>query len=237
MLHEFEEGYENIRIWLDAAETNLQRPFSTANSMESDIEKHTPTVTALLALGHNLLTETEIRPRNIDTVARAVQTLEERWVALKERSRKRKLEFVLGSFSFCFSIAFVFSINDIQTSWRSVEEMYKQASKMITDHERFLVEVKRANSADGFQGIRNECKSLENFKRTLENDEKIIQQISHSYSEVLRSYPTADTHGEMKGRMAELTHRWDALNATFHESWKNVKRKNSEREKFVCLFS
>lgn len=100
--------------------------------------------------------------------------------------------------------------------------MLKRALKMIGDHDRFLVEVKRSN-AEGLQGIRNECKSLENFKRTLDNDAKVIQQITNSYSEVLRIYPTADTNGEMKTRIRELNLRWDTLNATFNESLKNVK--------------
>lgn len=99
--------------------------------------------------------------------------------------------------------------------------MLKRALKMISDHERFLIEVKRSNT-DGLQGIRNECKSLENFQRTLTNDSKVIQQITNSYSEVLRVYPTADTNGEMRNRIRELNLRWDTLNATFNESLKNV---------------
>jgi len=112
MLNDFDEGYENLRVWLDTIEASLQRPLITENSneihahrqslasIELDIEKHTSIITSLLALGHNLLTENETRPRNIETVARSVQTLEERWVLLKDLLRKRKLEFVLLKFLF-----------------------------------------------------------------------------------------------------------------------------------------
>ena len=115
-------------------------------------------------------------------------------------------------------------MDDIHVSWRSVDEMLKRALKMITDHERFLVEVKRT-SGEGLQSIRNEYKSLENFRRTLEDDDKVIQQITSSYSEVLRVYPSADTNGEMRVRIKELNLRWEGLNATFNESLKNVNRK------------
>jgi hypothetical protein len=150
------------------------------------------------------LNEVEIRPRNIDSLTRTVQILEQRWASLKDLLRIRKLEF-----------------DDIHVSWRSVEEGMKRASKMITDHERFLTELKRT-SGDGLQGIRNEYKSLENFKRTLEDDEKVIQQVNNNHSEVLRNYPSADNNGEMRIRLKELNNRWEILNAAFQESLKNV---------------
>ena len=165
-----------------------------------DLEKHSSIISSLLALGHNLSNEMEIRPRNIDSLTRSVQTLEQRWASLKDLLRTRKLE-----------------QEDIHLSWRSVEEAMKRASKMITDHERFLTELKRT-SGDGLQGIRNEYKSLDNFKRTLEDDEKVIQQVNHNYTEVLRIYPSADNN-----RMKELNNRWEILNATFQESLKNVR--------------
>ncbi len=180
---------------------------SEFQSIETDLEKHNPIISSLLALGHNLLNEMEIRPRNIDSLTRSVQTLEQRWVLLKDLLRARKLEF-----------------DDIHVAWRSVDEALKRASKMITDHERFLTELKRT-SEEGLQGIRNEYKSLENFKRTLEDDDKVIQQLAINYSEVLRNYPSADINGEMRNRMKELNNRWDALNATFQESLKNVGEK------------
>jgi hypothetical protein len=49
-------------------------------------------ISSLLALGRNLLNETDIRPRNIDSLTHTVQTLEQRWASLKELLRKRKLE-------------------------------------------------------------------------------------------------------------------------------------------------
>jgi hypothetical protein len=83
----------------------------------------------------------------------------------------------------------------------------------------------KRTSEEGLQGIRNEYKSLENFKRTLEDDDKVIQQLAINYSDVLRNYPSADINGEMRNRMKELNNRWDALNATFQESLKNVGEK------------
>lgn len=44
--------------------------------------------------------------------------------------------------------------------WRDIDEAIKQASNMITDHECFLTEIKRASGED-LQGIRDEYKNLE----------------------------------------------------------------------------
>ena len=111
MINDFEEGFENIRSWMDTVEISLQRPLTTQNSneirvhqqslasIEVDIEKHSSIISSLLALGRNVLNETESRPRNIETLSRSVETLEERWIALKELLRKRKLEFVIIFFS------------------------------------------------------------------------------------------------------------------------------------------
>lgn len=112
-------------------------------------------------------------------------------------------------------------MDDIHVSWRNVDESIKRALKMITDHERFLIEIKRT-SGEGLQGIRTEYKNLENFKRTLENDDKQIRQITKNYSDVLRLYPSADSNGEMHIRIKELNNRWDILNKTFYETIKNV---------------
>jgi hypothetical protein len=51
-------------------------------------------------------------------------------------------------------------LDTVQVSWRSVDESIKRASKIINDHERFLIEVKRT-SGEGLQGVRSEYKSLE----------------------------------------------------------------------------
>jgi flagellar biosynthesis/type III secretory pathway chaperone len=112
-------------------------------------------------------------------------------------------------------------MDDIHVPWKNVDEAIKRALKMITDHERFLIEIKRT-SGEGLQSIRNEYKSLENFKRTLENDNKEIQQITNNYSEVLRLQPSADGNGEMRIRINELNNRWETLNETFRETLKNV---------------
>ena len=116
----------------------------------------------------------------------------------------------------------------MHVSWRHVDEGLQRALKMVGDHERFLTEVKRT-SGEGLQSIRNEYKSLENFKRTLENDAKVIEQIQQSYTQALRAYPTGDTHGEMTNRMKELNTRWETLNATFQESIKNVRERRDWR--------
>ncbi|CAF5095833.1 unnamed protein product, partial [Rotaria sp. Silwood1] len=140
--------------------------------IETDIEKHSTVISNLLALGRNLLNETDISSRNVDSLSRTVQTLEQCWLSLKELIIKRKYE-----------------LDDVHSSWRNIDEAINRISKMISDHERFLTEVKRA-SGDGLQGVRNEYKSLENFKRTLDHDDKEIQQLANSYSEIIRFYPT-----------------------------------------------
>lgn len=48
----------------------------------------------------------------------------------------------------------------MNVSWKGVEDAIKRATKMITDHERFLTEVRRT-SGQGLQGVRSEYKSLE----------------------------------------------------------------------------
>jgi hypothetical protein len=101
MLNDFEQGSENIRSWMDTVEINLQRPLTTQHTnelhihqqtIEIDIEKHSSIISSVLALGHNLLNEPDVRPRNIDSLSRTVQTLEQRWISLKELMRKRKYE-------------------------------------------------------------------------------------------------------------------------------------------------
>ena len=64
--------------------------------------------------------------------------------------------------------------------------------------------------------------SLQNLKRTLDNDDKVIQQIAKNYSDVLHTHPTADTSGGILLRIKDLNHRWEVLNETVHESMKNV---------------
>ncbi len=48
----------------------------------------------------------------------------------------------------------------ISVSWKDTDEGLKRVSKMITDHERFVNDVRRT-SGQGLQGIRNEYKSFE----------------------------------------------------------------------------
>ncbi len=115
----------------------------------------------------------------------------------------------------------MFRLEDIHISWRSVDESIKHAVKLIADHELYLIQVKRTSS-EGLQGVRDEYKSLENFKRTLDDDDKNIQQITKNYSDVLHIYPTADPSSEMRIRIKELNNRWEALNGLVHETMKNV---------------
>jgi len=51
-------------------------------------------------------------------------------------------------------------LETISVSWKDTDEGLKRVSKMITDHERFVNEVRRT-SGQGLQGIRNEYKSFE----------------------------------------------------------------------------
>lgn len=51
-------------------------------------------------------------------------------------------------------------LDSMNVSWKSVEDAIKRATKMITDHERFLSEVRRTGG-QGLQGVRSEYKSLE----------------------------------------------------------------------------
>ncbi|CAM4803210.1 unnamed protein product [Rotaria magnacalcarata] len=219
MFHDFDQGLENLRSWMDTIETTLQKPVSVnklnANELrnhqqsvaaiEADIEKHSTIISSVLALGHNLLSESDVRPRNIGTIQRTIQSIEQRWLALKDLIRKRKLE-----------------LDTMNVSWRSVEEAIKRALKMITDHERFLSEVKRT-CGQGLQGIRSEYKSLENFKRILDDDEKEIQEITDNYSGIIRSHSTADVNGEVRGKIKEVNTRWDVLRGTVNETMKNLK--------------
>ncbi|CAF1420132.1 unnamed protein product, partial [Rotaria sordida] len=88
MFHDFEQGLENLRSWMmDTIETNLQKSLSintlNANQLrdhqqsiiaiETDIEKYTTIVSSVLALGHYLLSEIDIRSRNINSIPRTIQ--------------------------------------------------------------------------------------------------------------------------------------------------------------------
>ncbi|CAF3855305.1 unnamed protein product, partial [Adineta steineri] len=219
MLHDFEQDLENLRTWMDTIETNLQKPFSlnTFNTnelynyqqlilaIENDMDNHNTIINNVLALGQNLLNESDIRPRNIDTIPRTIHSIEQRWISLKDLIRKRKLE-----------------LETINVSWKDTDDGIKRVSKMITDHERFVSEIRRT-SGEGVQGIKNEYKSLENFKRTLDDDGKDLQQITDYYSETIRSHPTSDTSNDIRIKIKELNNRWTTLNETVHETLKNLK--------------
>jgi hypothetical protein len=47
MLNDFEEGFENIRSWMDTTEANLQRPFNTQNTNELRLHQQSITVSDL----------------------------------------------------------------------------------------------------------------------------------------------------------------------------------------------
>jgi hypothetical protein len=40
MLHDFEQGLENLRSWMDMIETNLQKPFSLNTLNANDLRIH-----------------------------------------------------------------------------------------------------------------------------------------------------------------------------------------------------
>ncbi|CAF4163427.1 unnamed protein product, partial [Rotaria sordida] len=203
MFDDFEQGLENLRSWMDTIETNLQKSLSinTLNEnqlrdhqqsiilyqfamhsigIEGDIEKDPTIVSSVLALGHYLLSEIDIRSRNINSIPRTIQSIEQRCTSFKDLIRKRKVE-----------------LDTQHLSWINVQDPIKRASKMITDHQPFLNQVKRT-CRQGLQGLKNEYKTLENFKRTLDNDEKDIQQIRDNYSEIIRNHPRADSTGEIR---------------------------------------
>lgn len=73
-------------------ENNNQYIFFKFQTIERDIEKHSSVISSLIALGHNLLNESDIGSRNVDSLSRSVQALEQRWFALKESLIKRKFE-------------------------------------------------------------------------------------------------------------------------------------------------
>lgn len=64
-----------------------------------------------------------------------------------------------------------------------------------------------------------------NFKRTLNDDDKDIQQITDSYSEIIRLHPSADTSGEIRAKIKDINSRWEILNGTVNETLKNVREK------------
>ncbi|CAF0831025.1 unnamed protein product, partial [Didymodactylos carnosus] len=202
-LHDFETGSENLRLWLDNVETKLQQPFSLStfnavevrtheeilNTIESDIENHVTIINHILSLGQLLLNDNDIKPRNIDSLPRSMKTLETRWKSVKELVQRRKNE-----------------LNNMNVSWKNVDDLLKRASKLLSDHERFIKEIKSIEHK-GINGVRSEYKTLEviliylmNFQRTLDGDVKEIQQINEIYSEMIQNN-FIDTNGEIKSKL------------------------------------
>ncbi|CAF1053347.1 unnamed protein product [Adineta ricciae] len=214
MFNDFEHGTENIRSWLDLVEGNLQKQQLTNDlpayqqflaSIESDIENNGPAVTNLLTLGHNLLQDPDIHAQHADSITRTVQSVEQRWRALRDLLTKRRFE-----------------LDSVQDPWRDMDEAIRRATRMVSDHEEVLAEIKRT-SANGLQGVQDEYRNLENLQRKLDNDDKDIQQIAKVYSDIIHTHPKADTKGEKISRIKDLSHRWEVLNSTVHESMKNLK--------------
>jgi hypothetical protein len=44
MLHDFEQGLENLRAWMDTVETNLQRPLSFNTNNANELRTHQQTL-------------------------------------------------------------------------------------------------------------------------------------------------------------------------------------------------
>jgi hypothetical protein len=40
MLHDFEQGLENVRSWMDSVETSLQKPLSVNNLNANELRAH-----------------------------------------------------------------------------------------------------------------------------------------------------------------------------------------------------
>ncbi|CAF0817762.1 unnamed protein product [Didymodactylos carnosus] len=226
-LHDFETGLESLKLWYDNIETILQRPLSistfntievraheeTLATMESDIERHEPVINQILSLGQLLLNDTDIKPRNVDSLPRSIQTLEARWKGIKELFQKRKIE-----------------LNNMNISWKNIDDLVKRALKMLNDHERFIRDIKTVGN-QGLNGVRSEYKSLENFQRTLEGDVREVQQVNDAYSEMLRNN-FIDTNGETKSKINDINNRWEKLSAYVHETMKNLKYMLSVHDDF-----
>lgn len=52
----------------------------------------------LLTLGHNLLQDPDIHTQHADSITRAVQSIDQRWKALRDLLTKRRFEYVVFSF-------------------------------------------------------------------------------------------------------------------------------------------
>lgn len=52
-------------------------------------------------------------------------------------------------------------LETIPVAWKNLDEAIRSATKMINDHEQFLIDVKRNGSGQGLGAIRSEYKSLE----------------------------------------------------------------------------
>lgn len=50
MLNDFEEGFENIRSWMDITETNLQRSITTQNPNELRLQQQSLAVSNLFRI-------------------------------------------------------------------------------------------------------------------------------------------------------------------------------------------
>ena len=57
----------------------------------------------------------------------------------------------------------------------------------------------------------------------MNDDDKEIQQITKNYSEIVRTHPAADSQGELRSKIKDLTTRWETLINTVQETLKNVR--------------
>jgi len=69
----------------------------------------------------------------------------------------------------------------------------------------------------------------------LDDDGKDIQQITDSYSEIIRVHSTADATGEIRAKIKEINTRWEILNGTVHETMKNVLRNKKKKYLFFLI--
>ena len=73
MISDFDKGVETIRSWMQKVQSNLE------------VAKHAPIVSSILALGHNLVHESDIRPDNAEALSDRLHAFEQDWISFRER--------------------------------------------------------------------------------------------------------------------------------------------------------
>ena len=117
-------------------------------------------MTNVLTLGHNLLQDPDIHTQHVDSITRTVQSVEQRWKALRDLLTKRRFEYISSFFKRGKYMCELFRLDSVQDPWRDMDEAIRRATRMVSDHEEILAEIKRT-SANGLQGVQDEYRNLE----------------------------------------------------------------------------